>query len=342
MYVKDVIRNMEDVFGMKKGYDKNPVACQRFAEVAEKLRSEGISELTPENRDKFEKITSEYITDRNYKTGTKFGWKNREQKYTDGRSTGTVSDYKMDIDEQGNLVEESKETRHINGYTLTYGSKSEYNKHGLGMRSEKSKKREGNNERVVETKSVITRNPDLVSAKIESSKTYGETYNKSEEKEVVTGETILFPPSEKNSASSLGVYEASSQINVNTLDVMDTDEMHQSMCDVRDGKKTDFQLKAVDGVMVFDGHPGQGRANYYELAHEDYTRNPNFDFTYSQNEAFRETAKEGGIRKDLEERVRTSKLKEIYDKVKYKIKSVVDKFKKMTVGEKSKGENVQI
>lgn len=53
---QDVIKNMEDVWGMKKGYAKNPVAVRKFDEVATKLNSAGITELTPDNREKFEKL----------------------------------------------------------------------------------------------------------------------------------------------------------------------------------------------------------------------------------------------------------------------------------------------
>lgn len=66
--------------GNEKGYAKNPVAVRKFDEVATKLNSAGITELTPDNREKFEKITGEYIRDRYDKTGTKFGWYNRSQK----------------------------------------------------------------------------------------------------------------------------------------------------------------------------------------------------------------------------------------------------------------------
>ena len=164
---QDVIKNMEDVWGMKKGYDKNPVAVQKFNEVVERLKKAGITELTPQNKDVFERITGEYITDRYYKTGTKFGWYNRSQKVSNDHFVS--SDYKMDIDDEGNLIEESKkEDNYVNEGTHTTTIKNEYNKHGLGMKSEKTIRKWNNGKGTDERKTIVTRNPDLITAKVET------------------------------------------------------------------------------------------------------------------------------------------------------------------------------
>lgn len=335
MKVQDVIKNMEDVWGMKKGYDKNPVAVKKFNEVAIKLKDAGITELTPNNKEKFEKITGEYITDRVSETGTKFGWSNKRPddpyKSDDTYSTVVSSDYKMDIDDEGNLIEESKEVNnHNHKKETTTTVKNEYNKHGLGMKSEKTE-RTWNIERgsTDERKTIVTRNPDLITAKVETMRhTNKDSWNRKPE-DTITGELRLNTPYDGHHVGG----NTSNYIDRETLEVYDDYGLHEHMEKVRDDGECDYSLEAFEGKMIFNGKPGN--VEYEKTLHTDYTRTSDFDLTYSKDDAFRETAKDMGLRPDLEKRVKTSKIKEIYDKIKDKIKSVADKFTKKTKDDKT-------
>lgn len=329
MNTQDVVTAMEDVFGMKKGYDKNPVALSKFVKVAEELRNARIDTLTPENRDEFEKIAGKYITDRNYKTGTKFGWSDRRQE------DGSVTDYKMDIDEDGNLIEESKEEMYDGGGAKRiYTQKNEYNKHGLGMKSEKTERR--NNGGISERTTIVTRNPDLITAKVESTEHSGiNACVKSAEKiDTITSEVMLRNPYDPSYGSSNSNHE----IDTTTLDVRDTVRLHSHMEKIRDEGECDYSLKSFDGKAVLNGKPSL--SEYDTRLQPDYTHTPDFDLTYNGNEAFRETVNDRGLRPDLEKRVKTSKIKEIYDKVKDKIKSVIEKFTKRTKDEQTQSKDM--
>lgn len=325
---QDVIKNMEDVWGMKKGYDKNPVAVQKFNEVVERLKKAGITELTPQNKDVFERITGEYITDRYYKTGTKFGWNNRSQKVSNDHFVS--SDYKMDIDDEGNLIEESKkEDNYVNEGTHTTTIKNEYNKHGLGMKSEKTIRKWNNGKGTDERKTIVTRNPDLITAKVETMRhTNKDSWNRKPEDDI-TCELRLNTPYDGHHIKG----NASNYIDRKTLEVYDDSNLHEHMEQVRDNHECDYSLEAFEGKMVIRGKPGY--ADYDKLLHTDYKRTPDFDLTYSKDDAFRETAKDMGLRPDLEKRVKTNKIKEIYDKIKDKIKNVAEKFTKRTKDDKT-------
>lgn len=328
MYVEDVIKNMEDVWGMKKGYEKNPVAVKKFIEVAHKLRAARISELTPDNREEFEKITGEYITDRVSKSGTKFGWSNRESK--DPNSTVVTSDYKMDIDEEGNLIEEGKEINNFKGVQTTTTTKNEYNKHGLGMKSEKTHRtwnidRKSTDER----KTVITRNSDLVTAKVETIRHSNKDSWLRKDEDVITSEVKLNTPFD--SIRICG--NTKDYINRETLEVRDDKDLHRHMEKVRDEGACDYSLESFNGKYVSNGKPSL--SDYDKLVKVDNTHTPEFTMTYNKDEAFRNTAKDSGLRPDLEKRVKTNKLKEIYDKVKDKLKGVADKFTRKTKDDKT-------
>lgn len=325
---QDVIKNMEDVWGMKKGYDKNPVAVQKFNEVVERLKKAGITELTPQNKDVFERITGEYITDRYYKTGTKFGWNNRSQKVSNDHFVR--SDYKMDIDDEGNLIEESKkEDNYVNEGTHTTTIKNEYNKHGLGMKSEKTIRKWNNGKGTDERKTIVTRNPDLITAKVETMRhTNKDSWNRKPEDDI-TCELRLNTPYDGHHIKG----NASNYIDRKTLEVYDDSGLHKHMEQVRDNHECDYSLEAFDEKMVIRGKPGY--SDYGKLLHTDYKRTPDFDLTYSKDDAFRETAKDMGLRPDLEKRVKTNKIKEIYDKIKDKIKNVAEKFTKRTKDDKT-------
>ena len=332
MKVQDVIKNMEDVWGMKKGYDKNPVAVDKFCEVSEKLNKAGISELTPDNREKFEKITRAYITDYAYKTGTKFGWSNRASE--DPNSSVVSSDYKMDIDENGNLIEEGKIINEFNGIQTTTTTKNEYNKHGLGMKSEKTHRtwnidRKSTDER----KTVITRNPDLITAKVETMRHTNKDSWLRKDEDTITGEIRLSTPFD---TAKIGG-DTKNYINRKTLEVSDDKNLHEHMEKVRDDGECDYSLEAFDGKYVSKGRPSL--SDYDKLLHSDYTRTPDFALTYSKDQAFSKTSKDMGLRTDLEKRVKTNKIKEIYDKVKDKLKSVADKFTRKTKDDKT--QNIQ-
>lgn len=330
MYTQDVIAAMEDVFGMKKGYDKNSVALSKFGEVAEELRRARIDTLTPENKEKFEQIAGKYITDRGYKTGTKFGWSDRRQE------DGSVTNYKMDIDEDGNLIEESKEERYFNGVKITDIRKNEYNKHGLGMKSEKIERKDGDSRS--ERKTIVTRNPDLITAKVESTEHSGiNAYVRSAEKEdTMTSEVQLQPPYLYTSKTG----NTSEEIDTKSLEVMDTKRLHSHMKKVRDEGESDHSLMAFDGKSVYLDSGKPSTSDYDTRVKTDKTRTPIFTLTYNKDKAFRETAKDMGLRPDLEKRVKTSKIKEIYEKVKDKIKSVIDKFTKRTKDEQNQSKEI--
>lgn len=326
---QDVIKNMEDVWGMKKGYDKNPVAVQKFNEVVERLKKAGITELTPQNKDVFERITGEYITDRYYKTGTKFGWDNRSQKVSNDYFVS--SDYKMDIDDEGNFIEESKiKYNYGNKGTLTTTIKNEYNKHGLGMKSEKTIRKWNNGKGTEdERKTIVTRNPDLITAKVETMRhTNKDSWNRKPE-DNITCELRLNTPYDGHHIKG----NASNYIDRKTLEVYDDSGLHEHMEQVRDNHECDYSLEAFEGKMVIRGKPGY--SDYDKALHTDYTRTPDFDLTYSKDDAFRETANDMGLRPDLEKRVKTNKIKEIYDKIKDKIKNVAEKFTKRTKDDKT-------
>ena len=328
---QDVIKNMEDVWGMKKGYDKNPVAVQKFNEVVERLKKAGITELTPQNKDVFERITGEYITDRNYKTGTKFGWSNKRP--DDPNSSVVSSDYKMDIDKDGNLIEEGKvvTTSTYTGkkITITESTKNEYNKHGLGMKSEKKVHKIDSRLVEDERKTIVTRNPDLITAKVETMRhTNKDSWNRKPE-DNITCELRLNTPYDGHHIKG----NASNYIDRKTLEVYDDSNLHEHMEQVRDNHECDYSLEAFEKKMVIRGKPGY--ADYDKLVHTDYKRTPDFDLTYSKDDAFRETAKDMGLRPDLEKRVKTNKIKEIYDKIKDKIKNVAEKFTKRTKDDKT-------
>lgn len=327
MYVEDVIKNMEDVWGMKKGYEKNPVAVKKFIEVAHKLRAARISELTPENREEFEKITGEYITDRFSKSGTKFGWSNRESK--DPNSTVLTSDYKLDIDEDGNLIEEGKIIDKYNGVQTTTTTKNEYNKHGLGMKSEKTERIWIFNKGEDERKTIVTRNPDLVTAKVETIRHSNKDSWLRKDEDVITSEVKLNTPFD--SIRICG--NTKDYINRETLEVRDDKDLHRHMEKIRDEGKCDYSLESFNGKYVSNGKPSL--SDYDKFVKVDNTHTPEFTMTYNKDEAFRETAKDSGLRPDLEKRVKSNKFKEIYDKVKDKLKGVADKFTRKTKDDKT-------
>lgn len=330
MYVEDVIKNMEDVWGMKKGYDKNPVAVKKFHEVLEKLNKAGISELTPDNRERFQKITEEYITDRLSKSGTKFGWANRESKDVNGANIN--SNYKMDIDENGNLIEEGITTMSRGGVKITETKKDEYNVHGLGLRSERETDiYDFNRHHHSATKSTITRNSDLVTANIEvSNRPNIDAVDKSVDTEdIIKGGTIL---SNNEIGSSISRF-VSSHIDSKSLDVSNSMDMYNSMKSIREGRQMDTRMYSLDGKEK-DAY-GRYDIDTSMALSVDKTHDIDFDINYARDEAFRKTAKDMGLRPDLEKRVKTNKLKEIYDKIKDKIKSVANKFTKKTKDDKS-------
>ena len=176
-----------------------------------------------------------------------------------------------------------------------------------------------------ERKTVITRNSDLITAKVETMRhTNKDSWNRKPE-DNITGELRLNTPYDGHHIKG----NASDYIDRKTLEVDDDSGLHEHMEQVRDNHECDYSLEAFEGKMVIRGKPG------YLGVRPCYERTPDFDLTYSKDDAFRETAKDMGLRPDLEKRVKTNKIKEIYDKIKDKIKNVAEKFTRKTKEDKT-------
>lgn len=301
MNLNDVVEFMEQNCGLKEGYAKNPVSKKRMEVVANELKQVGITKITNKNKEQVAYVTSKYVRDGNlsYSLGDNNGMD----------SHYCTESYRGNIKEDGTYEEVNTKINKIlldSHPTRQEESIRSYNKYGLET-NRKEKFKETTRDSSFEESYDISRDEDLVTSTIVGSKTVdGKERDKITQKVLLLDETL--------SPQTMMDYDVSAMKGY-------YDEMEKQKEELKDGYVIAGSLLAIDGKEV-------NHTNKF------YMMKSNFDYNCMVSPEFRETAKERGMYLE-QPTVSRSKMKEIYDKVNDKLKSVADKFTRKTKEDKT-------